>query len=583
MKLRASLLHRHALLGSIALALLIVLPVQAQPQRPPAAAIASAHPLATAAGEEILAAGGNAFDAAIAVSAALAVVEPFGSGIGGGGFWLLHRAEDDYQVFVDARETAPAAAHADMYVGEDGKVDSQASLVGPLAAAIPGTPAALAHLAEYYGRLPLARSLAPAIRLAREGFPVDDRYRRLARWRLQDLRRYPATRAIFLHEGAPPPAGHLLRQPELADTLTALATHGAAGFYEGEIAQRLVESVRRHGGIWTLEDLRDYRVIEREPLIGEYRGVRIVTAPPPSAGGISMLTMLNILAGYDLDALPPDGRAHVIVEAMRRAYRDRAEYLGDPEFVEMPLQRLISPHYAAGLRASLRFDRATPSESLREVTLADSRGESTTHFSILDSEGNRVAATLSINYAFGSGFTAEGTGVLLNNEMDDFAPQPGTPNAYGLVGSSANAIAPGKRPLSSMTPTFLEASDRIGILGTPGGSRIVSMVLLGTLDFAAGEPAETWVSRPRFHHQYLPDEIEHEPDALEGAREGLRRRGHRLKDLQREYGDMQAILWTFDGVVQAASDPRGGGLARVISLPKRTSRPRALSSTVQPD
>ncbi len=536
--------------------------------RPPAAAVASAHPLATQAGMEILEQGGNAFDAAVAVTAALAVVEPYSSGLGGGGFWLLHRAEDGKEVFLDGRETAPSAAHRDMFLSEDGQVIPGLSINGPLSAGIPGVPAALDHLARHYGRLPLAVSLAPAIRLAREGFPVDGHYRRLATFRAEVMRYYPETARLFLLEGEPPPLGHVIRQPELARVLQAIARHGRDGFYRGWVAERLVDGVRQAGGIWSLDDLAAYRVKEREPLRGSYRGIRLTLAPPPSSGGVALLTLLNILAPFDLEAMAEADRVHLLVEAMRRVYRDRAQYLGDADFVEIPLARLTHPWYAAGLRAGISLRRATPSEWLPGPDELPEEGPHTTHFSILDGEGNRVAATVTINYPFGSGFVPPGTGVLLNDEMDDFSAKPGVPNAYGLVGAEANAIAPGKRPLSSMSPTFVDDGERLGILGTPGGSRIITMVLLGILDYAAGRDPQDWVARPRFHHQYLPDAIQYEPGALsETLIQTLKDRGHSVQALGGRYGNMQAILWDRrTDRVTAASDPRGVGEAVVRRL-----------------
>ena len=534
---------------------------QADP-RPPQAAVASAHPLATEAGLSVLAQGGNAFDAAVAVSAALAVVEPYGSGLGGGGFWLLHRASDGRQVMLDGRETAPLAARRDMYLDADGQVIAGLSVNGPLAAGIPGEPAALAHLAEHYGRLPLKQSLEPAIRLAKVGFAVDEFYRRMAGFRLDALRASPAAANRFLHQNEVPEVGHTLRQPELAETLQRLAEQGRAGFYQGETARALVRGVREAGGIWTLDDLKNYRVIEREPVRGAYRGMTVVSASPPSSGGVVLLAMLNMLAHYDLNPMDEATRVHLLVEVMRRAYRDRAEYLGDPDFVSMPLERLLSPHYAAGLVRDLDLTRATRWPLDRPLRPA---GADTSHFSILDREGNRVAATLSINYPFGSGFVAPGTGVLLNDEMDDFSARPGVPNLYGLVGGEANAIAPGKRMLSSMSPTFVESADGVAILGTPGGSRIITMLLHGVLALAEGEDPIGWVSRPRFHHQYLPDRIQYEPGALsdETAR-ALEAKGHELDALDDRYGDMQAVYWDRkQGAVRAASDPRGIGAALV--------------------
>ncbi len=534
------------------------------PARPAKAAVASAHPIATAAGQEILAAGGNAFDAAVAVSATLAVVEPYSSGLGGGGFWLLHRARDGHEVMIDGRERAPLAATRTMYQDAKGKVIPGKSVDGPLAAGIPGEPAALAYLAEHYGRLPLARSLAPAIRAARDGFPVDAHYRRMARFRLKQLRASPAAARTFLADGKVPPLGYVVRQPHLAATLEAMARHGRDGFYKGAVAKRLVAGARSGGGIWSLQDLAEYRVVERAPIRGHYRGLTVTAASPPSSGGIVLTEMLNILSGYDLHKVGAVTRKHLIVEAMRRAYRDRAEYLGDPDFVTNPVRMLTSPLYAAGLRASIRLDRATPSADLPSVVTHDS-GHHTTHFSILDRDGNRVAATLSVNYPFGSCFMAEGTGVLLNDEMDDFSSKPGVPNVYGLIGAEANAIAPGKRPLSSMTPTFVDGPRGVAILGTPGGSRIITMVLLGVLEYEAGGSAQAMVTLPRFHHQYLPDVIQFEPGALSTDEQlGLDAMGYKLRELDGPYGNMQVVVWDRKGnKVEAASDPRGVGSAEV--------------------
>ena len=403
------------------------------------------------------------------------MVEPYGSGLGGGGFWLLHRASDGLQVMLDGRERAPLARPPRPVPRRRGPLVPELALDGALAAGIPGHPAALAHLARHYGRLPLATSLAPAIRLARDGFPADPHYRRLAAWRAPALRRSPAAAAQFLVDGEAPPEGHPIRQPALADTLEALAREGEAGFYAGPVAEALVVGVRAAGGIWTAEDLAQYRVIERPPITADYRGWRLVSAAPPSSGGVLLAQMLHMLAGFDLDALDPVARTHLLVEVMRRAYRDRAAYLGDPDFVEVPVARLTHPLYASRSgprhRPGPRHPQHRPPGTGRAP---DPEGTNTTRFSVLDRAGNRVAATLSINTPFGSGLVPPGTGVLLNNEMDDFSARPGAPNAYGLVGGVANAIAPGKRMLSSMSPTFLESEAGVAILGTPGGSRIIS-------------------------------------------------------------------------------------------------------------
>ena len=534
--------------------------------QPGADAIASAHPLATEAGLLVLDAGGNASDAAVAVSAALAVVEPSGSGIGGGGFWLLHRASDGREVMIDGRERAPLAATPDMYLDERGEVIPGASIDGPLAAGIPGTPAALAHIAERYGRLPLAVSLRPAIILAREGFPVDAVYRRMAGFRAGALRASPAAAAQFLVDGEVPPLGHRLRQPQLADTLEAIAGSSARAFYAGELAQHLVDGVRRDGGIWSRDDLHRYRVVERDPVVVRHRGHRVVSASLPSSGGILIAQMLMMLDAFALRDLEPADRVHVLVEVMRRAYADRARYLGDSDHVQVPLARLLSRGLAKRRAQQIDMRQATPSAPAPQ---AIGEGQDTTHFSILDRDGNRVAATLSINYPFGSGYVAPGTGVLLNDEMDDFSAKPGAANAYGLVGTDANAIAPGKRMLSSMSPTFVDGPERVTILGTPGGSRIISMVLLGVLDAIDGHPVEHIVTRGRFHHQYLPDRIDVEPGALDAAALAeLERRGHALRRLDDDYGNMHAIAWELrSGAVSAASDPRGIGQGVVRPVP----------------
>ncbi len=531
---------------------------------PGRAAIASAHPLATAAGREVIDAGGNAFDAAVAVSAALAVVEPYSSGIGGGAFFLLHRAEDSAEIFVDARETAPAEATPDMFLDENGDVVRTRSLNGALAAAIPGLPAALNHLAERYGRLPLARLLEPAAKLAEEGFETGPRYALMAGYRQSTLAASGEAGRVFLASGEAPAPGTRIFQPDLARTLRSIGADGGESFYRGAIAQMLVDGVRAVGGIWRLSDLAAYSVKERKPIVSQYQGIRVVSAPPPSSGGIVLTEALNILSRYDLGALSNVQKTHVVVEAMRRAYRDRADFLGDPDFATIPTERLLSADYAEQLAADLTLERATPSTDLPALG-SRTEGQDTTHFSIIDAEGNRVGATLSINTPFGSTVMPPGTGVVLNNEMDDFSARPLSPNTYGLVGTSANLVAAGKRPLSSMTPTFLEAVDRVGVLGTPGGSRIISMVLLGVLEFAEGRSPERWVSVPRFHHQYLPDEVQYEKGGLdEDMVEALSALGHALKELGRNYGNMQGVLWDRElGVVEAASDPRGEGGAEV--------------------
>jgi gamma-glutamyltranspeptidase/glutathione hydrolase len=552
-----------ALFGALALLCALELHAAEQPGR---AAIATAHPAATVAGQETLAQGGNAFDAAVAISAALAVVEPYGSGLGGGGFFLLREAgESPRYRFIDARERAPLAAHADLYK-VDGEVQKQLSLNGPLAAAIPGLPAALVELAERFGRLPLRDSLAPAIRLARSGVSVDRVYRERAGWRLAALRDDAESARIFLDQGEIPKELALLRQPDLARTLERLGSEGHAGFYQGELAARLVKGVRAAGGIWTLEDLAQYRTVERTPLRVSLQDKReLISAPPPSAGGLALGQSLLILQQLPWQQAGSAQRTHLVVEALRRAYRDRG-LLGDPDFVANPLERLLAPAYLKHLGASIRSDRATSSDSLPAAG-SFQEGDHTTHFSVLDAEGNAVAATLSINLPFGAAFTVPGTGVLLNDEMDDFAADVQGANAYGLAGSHANAIAAGKRPLSSMSPTFIESPGEFASFGTPGGSRIPSMVLLAVLQYLDNQPIERWPSVGRYHHQFRPDLIEHEPDTFSAAEIAtLQALGHRLKSTERTYGNQQVLFWEkTTGQVQAASDPRGIGSSAVMA------------------
>ena len=528
-------------------------------------AIASAHPLATYAGLNILAQGGNAFDAAVAVSAALAVVEPAGSGLGGGGFWLLHRASDGFETMIDGREKAPFAADRNMYVNKKGVVIKGLSKNGALAAAIPGLPAALVYLSEKYGDLPLNKSLKPAISYAQNGFVIGARHRKLLKFRLAELQKYPQVSDIFLNNNQIPPPKTILQQLDLANTLKQLAEHGKQGFYAGKMADLLVKGVLESGGIWTHDDLKKYQVLERKPITGHYKGLKITSASLPSSGGIVLMETLNILSAYSLNQFDEVTRKHIISEALRRAYHDRAFYLGDSDFVKVPVKRLLDANYAAGLRSSIRLDKATPSNFLAGDSEQKKGGRNTTHFSIIDKQGNRVAATLSINYPFGSGFMAKGTGVFLNNEMDDFVSKPGVMNGYGLIGGEANSIEPGKRMLSSMTPTFIEDDDRVAILGTPGGSRIISMVLLAVLDFAEGRGPESWVWLSRFHHQYIPDCIQYEKGGMvEEHIKALELLGHKLNEVRYMYGDMQAVqLDKKTRKLTVTSDPRGEGLALI--------------------
>jgi gamma-glutamyltranspeptidase/glutathione hydrolase len=527
--------------------------------KPGHAAIASAHTLATKSGFEVLAKGGNAFDAAVAVAATLAVVEPQSSGIGGGGFFLVRRASDGKETMIDARETAPAAVEAKDYLKANGEPDRDHALNGPLAAAIPGEPAALVWLAEKYGRLKLADSLAPAIRIAREGFKPDSRFLGELAGTSERMARFPGSVALYLVDGQAPQLGWTFRTPDLARVLEKLVAEGRDGFYRGDLAKTLVDGVRAAGGRWALDDLAKYAVKERKPIAFDYRDWHIVTAAPPSSGGIALAEMFNMLSGYDLGKLDRVHRVHVIVETMRRAFRDRAEYLGDPDFVQMPVAELTSPLYAAGLRASIHPDKATPSDMLPGY-MPPAESPHTSHFSIIDADGNLVSATQTVNTTFGSKFVVPGTGFVLNNEMDDFALVAGKPNAYGLLGADANAPKPGSRPLSSMTPSFIVGKDRVGVIGTPGGSTIITMVLEGILAFIDGDLPEKLVAYPRYHHQYLPDVINAENGAFSADEtQALEQMGYKFKIAQGSwsYGFMNVVSWNrVTGEMHAASDPR---------------------------
>ncbi|WP_312237880.1 gamma-glutamyltransferase [Stenotrophomonas sp.] len=534
---------------------------------PDGAAIASGHHLATEAGMEILAKGGNAFDAAVAVSSTLAVVEPISSGLGGGGFFLLHDAATGKDVMLDARETAPQSANEAAFLDKKGELDRDRSVNGPWSAGIPGLPAALVELSSKHGKLPLRTSLGPAIRIASEGFPV---YARMAKGyasRREVMERYPGTREVYLRNGKPIAEGDVFRQPELAATMERLAAQGFDGFYRGQTGKALLAGVKQAGGRWTAEELAGYRVKLREPIVFNYRDWKITTASPPSSGGIALAAMLQILEGWDLKSMDEAHRTHLVVEAMRRAYRDRTFFLGDPDFVQIPQKVLTSKDYAQGLRATIHPEKATPSDLLsgNPTPLED---DETTHFSIIDRDGNRVGATQTVNLLYGSGLIPKGTGVLLNNEMDDFALKPGTPNAFGVMGYAANAPKPGKRMLSSMTPTFMESPDKVVVLGTPGGSRIITMVLLGILGYDDGLSAQQVAALPRYHHQWLPDEISAETGALSvDTIKQLQAMGHKIelpgdsaeggRGSSHVWGNLQTVEWDRrSNVLSGGSDPR---------------------------
>ena len=520
--------------------------------------IASAHPMATQAGLKILEQGGNAFDAAVAVSAALSVVEPYSSGIGGGGFFLLFRSSDNFTTFIDAREVAPGMSEPDMYLDSDRNFIPRSSLVGPLASGIPGLPAALAHVAENYGNLPLKQSLQPAIKLAEEGFPVYSRLNTALNVASRSSNLSPKFKEIFLPNNGLLEIGELIKQPELANTLKIIANKGHDGFYKSDFTEKIVKETNTDGSIWSVEDFSEYEVVERQPIKISFENAEVTLAPPPSSGGTTIATILNILSQYNYQEMADSELTHLIAESMRRAYQDRAYYLGDPDFADVPVKMLTHPDHAIEHSTSIDLNRATPIHLNGDRSLvSQDKGTETTHFSIVDVEGNRVATTQTINTWFGSGYMSPSGGFILNNEMDDFSAKPFTPNRYGLVHGEANSILPKKRMLSSMTPSFIESDRGIAILGTPGGSKIITMVLLSMLNWINGGTADDMTSVKRFHHQYLPDIIQHEKDAFSNSDiDKLRSIGHTLKEV-RDYGNMQVITIDKDsGKVETSSDPR---------------------------
>ena len=523
-------------------------------------AVVTSNALATEAGEKILAEGGNAYDAATTISAMLSVVEPFASGLGGGAFWLIYDAKSNKYKMLDARETAPLQSHKNMYLDENEDIIKNISTLGPLSAGIPGIPAVLSYVNDKYGSKKLSTLLDPAYKAAINGFPVNERYLKGANYKKEWLKKYKETEAIFLDKGEVPQKGWILKQADLARTIKKIMKDGHKSFYTGSFAKKMVESVQSNGGIWTEEDLNRYKVLEREPVRSTYKGISIIAPGLPSSGGLVLSNALNILAGYELDKLSLTAQKHLIIESLRRAYYERAIKMGDPDFMDNSLEFLLTPSYAAKQRESININYATDNQTLE---FADppyqGQGNDTTHFSVIDKFGNRVAVTQSINFWFGSAFVPKGTGVLLNNEMDDFSIKPGTENGYGLIGYDANAVEPGKRMLSSMTPTFLESERGFVILGTPGGSRIISMILLATLEWINGGDAKSMVSLPRFHHQYHPDYVLYEEEAFMSSEiDKLESMGHTFKKSNRQFGNMQIIMWEHENnKIEVASDPRG--------------------------
>jgi gamma-glutamyltranspeptidase/glutathione hydrolase len=526
--------------------------------------VASEQHLATAVGVDILRRGGNAIDAAVAVGFALAVVHPAAGNLGGGGFMLIHDARSGRDVALDFREIAPAAASAGMFVDADGALVPGRSLFTYAAIGVPGSVAGLAEALRRYGTMPLARVIAPALALARDGFAVDGALAEQIVSMQAHLAQWPATRAIFFAAGQPLREGDRLVQTDLAASLQAIARDGPAAFYRGPIGAKIVADMARHGGLIERADLERYRVTDREPVRGTYRGYEIVSMPPPSSGGTQIIEALNLLEPFAL--APSDAGSaraiHLLAETMKLTYADRSEFLGDPDFVQVPVERLIAKDYAAERRSLIDPEHATPSARIGPGRPLPHESDQTTQYTVADGAGNVVSTTTTLNLSFGSGIVAAGTGILLNDEMDDFVAKPGAPNVFGLTGGAANAIAPGKRPLSSMAPTLVLRDGRpVLATGSPGGSRIVSTTLeaiVDAIDFHLN-PAEAALM-PRVHDQWQPDTLRVEKGISADTLRLLEKMGHRIS-VGPKMGRSQTIQ-IGDGTLCGASDPRGSaGLA----------------------
>ena len=543
------------------------------PLSSPKGMVVSQERVASKVGAEILAQGGNAIDAAVATGFALAVTLPQAGNIGGGGFMLVYLAEQKRTVAIDYREIAPQLAGKDLFLDEKGDVDETKARYSHYSAGVPGTVAGLIHALERYGRLPLAQVLKPAITLAEQGIRVTPSLAYSLRQAEQRLRKSKASEAYFFRQdGSLLQEGDLWQQQDLAKTLRQIAEKGKAAFYKGLIAKQIVAEMAAHKGLISLNDLANYKVVEREAVTGTYRGYTVAAMPPPSSGGVHLVQMLNILEGWDLKALGHNSGEylHRLIESMRRAYADRSKYLGDPDFNPVPVELLTSKRYAKTLRDAITLDKAKPSSEVAPGLPAPYESPQTTHFSVWDTQGNVVSNTYTLNFSYGSGISVTGAGFLLNNEMDDFSAKPGVPNAYGLIGGLANAIEPGKRPLSSMTPTIVFKNDSEGepavfTTGSPGGSTIINTVLqtvLNVIDFDMNI-AEA-AAAPRIHHQWQPDKVFVEPGLNIDTQNILRAKGHAVVRSPRVIGRTQTI--SSDGVnTYGANDyrwPGGGAVAQ---------------------
>ena len=528
--------------------------------------VVSVSPIASRVGVDILKKGGNAMDAAVAVGFVLAVTWPTAGNIGGGGFMVVHDASTGENVAVDYREMAPAKAHRDMYLDSQGNLDTSLSTRSHLAVGVPGTVAGLLLVLEKYGTLDRQTILEPAIRLAEEGFPVSFHLEESLRRAQERLQAHPESKRLFLKAGKNYNEGDLLVQKDLASVLRRVAEFGAKGFYEGETARLMAVEMSRHNGIITEGDMRAYRPKLREPVAGTYRGHTVVSMPPPSSGGTILIEMLNMIEPDDVTSLGHNSSAaiHLLAEVMKRAFADRAEHMGDADFSSVPYRKLISKPYALERRAGMRRNKATPATKIRPGKPASFESEETTHFSILDKDGNAVSNTYTLNSGYGSGITVTGAGFLLNNQMDNFAAKVGAPNQYGLLQSEANAIEPGKRPLSSMSPTIVLEDGRVRLVaGTPGGPTIINTVFQVVMNVIDHEMnVQEAVDAPRVHHQWMPDLLRFEPRGLvRDVKQALEAKGHKL-EVRRPIGDAQAIFVDPETKIRpGGADPRRGGMA----------------------
>jgi gamma-glutamyltranspeptidase/glutathione hydrolase len=523
---------------------------------------ATQEEMATLAGLEVLRNGGNAVDAAATIAFVLAVTLPSAGNLGGGGFMVVYDADSGETVAIDYREMSGAAAFRDMYLDQQGEADPEKSRYSGLAVGVPGTVAGMALALEKFGTISLAEALQPAIDLAEEGITVTPALAESLQASAEELQKWPSsTKIFFKDDGAPYQPGEVLVQSDLADAMRLIAAEGPDAFYGGSIAEKIVAEVSRAGGNLTVDDFESYRAMLREPVRGTYRGYEIVSMPPPSSGGVHIIQILNTLEDVPIGELGPESAEtiHQMAEAMKYAYADRSEYLGDPDFVDVPVGALTSKDYAKTIRARIDPDRAAPAAEIKPGDLAPYESPDTTHFSVVDQEGNAVANTYTINFSYGTGLVANGTGILLNNELDDFSAKPGVPNAYGLIGGDANAVEPRKRPLSSMSPTLVLRDGRpFLVTGSPGGSRIITttlQVIMNVIDHDMNIAEATFA--PRIHHQWLPDELRIEEGISPDTIRLLEQKGHTVA-LQETMGSTQSIMITEDGLF-GSSDPRRPG------------------------